>query len=195
MDLQTCVGFTYVWLFCLFFLVGLGFELRASHLQSRHTISWATPPVHFALIILEMGVSWTICPGWPRTEILPISTYQVTRITGVSHWWLACMWLLNCLAILPSGSQFSYLAYFKATLFCTVVVSSDAVEQISPHRFLAALCSLVHTVPLHGVQTVNPNPFGHIHCATQTKLFKLSDTFFSLVKWRLCEIKKYKVFS
>jgi hypothetical protein len=34
-----------------FLLVGLGFELRASHLESRHS----GPPVHFALVILKMG--------------------------------------------------------------------------------------------------------------------------------------------
>jgi hypothetical protein len=36
-----------------------------------------------------MGVSRTICPGWPRTEILPISASQGTRITGGRHWRLA----------------------------------------------------------------------------------------------------------
>jgi hypothetical protein len=41
----------------LFFLVGLGFELRALHLQSRCFVTSATPPVYFALAILEMGVS------------------------------------------------------------------------------------------------------------------------------------------
>jgi hypothetical protein len=40
-----------------FFLVGLGVEFRASHLQSRHCTTWATlPPLHFALVILEMGI-------------------------------------------------------------------------------------------------------------------------------------------
>jgi hypothetical protein len=32
------------------------FELGASHLQSRHSTTWATSPVHFAEVILEMGV-------------------------------------------------------------------------------------------------------------------------------------------
>jgi hypothetical protein len=36
------------------FLVGLEFELRASHLQIRHSTTLANPPVHFALVILEM---------------------------------------------------------------------------------------------------------------------------------------------
>jgi hypothetical protein len=46
-------------------------------------------PVHFALFILEMGVSQTICPGWPQIVNLPISAFQVARITGVSHQRLA----------------------------------------------------------------------------------------------------------
>jgi hypothetical protein len=44
------------WVFL--FLVGLGFELRASHLSH---IS-----VHFALVILEMAVSQTVCLDWPQ---------------------------------------------------------------------------------------------------------------------------------
>jgi hypothetical protein len=30
----------------------------------------------FALVILEMGVSWTVCPGWPQTTVLLISASQ-----------------------------------------------------------------------------------------------------------------------
>jgi hypothetical protein len=36
-------------------LMGLEFELRALHLQSKCSITGATPPVCFALVILEMG--------------------------------------------------------------------------------------------------------------------------------------------
>jgi hypothetical protein len=35
------------------------------------------------------GVSQTICLGWPRTVILPISVSQVSRLTGMSCWHLA----------------------------------------------------------------------------------------------------------
>jgi hypothetical protein len=31
--------------------------------SSQLSTAWATPPVHFALIILVI-VSWTICPSW-----------------------------------------------------------------------------------------------------------------------------------
>jgi hypothetical protein len=62
------------------FLMRLRFELRASHLQTKHSTTWDTPPVHLGLIILEMGVSQTICEAWLWTAILLISASQVTRL-------------------------------------------------------------------------------------------------------------------
>jgi hypothetical protein len=53
--------------------------------------SLVTPPVHFALVILEMGVSLTICPAWPQTVILPISASHVARISGVNNQHLGCI--------------------------------------------------------------------------------------------------------
>jgi hypothetical protein len=47
-----------IWVCCC--CCDCGFELRTSHLQSRCSIAQATPLVHFAMVILEMGVSWTI---------------------------------------------------------------------------------------------------------------------------------------
>jgi hypothetical protein len=66
------------------FFVGLEFEFRALGLQSKRSTAWATPPVHFALVVLEMGVSGTIYLGWSPTPILPISASQVAKITGMS---------------------------------------------------------------------------------------------------------------
>jgi hypothetical protein len=61
------------------------FELRALHLQSRCSIAWATHPVHFVLVILEMGSCELF--GW--TDLKPqfsgISASQVARTTVVSH--------------------------------------------------------------------------------------------------------------
>jgi hypothetical protein len=37
------------------FLMGMKFQVRASHLQSRRSITRASPAFHFALVILEMG--------------------------------------------------------------------------------------------------------------------------------------------
>jgi hypothetical protein len=42
----------------------------------------------FALIILDMGVSRTICLSWHRTWIL-ISASQVGKIVSVNHGYLA----------------------------------------------------------------------------------------------------------
>jgi hypothetical protein len=75
--------------------VGLGFELRALSLQSRHSTAWATPPVHFALVILKMGSCELFPPGWPQITILLISASQVAKIAGRSHWHLAPHSLLH----------------------------------------------------------------------------------------------------
>jgi hypothetical protein len=40
--------------FYFFFLVELGFELKALHFQSRSSATWATPSVYISLVILEM---------------------------------------------------------------------------------------------------------------------------------------------
>jgi hypothetical protein len=66
---------------------GLNWELRtckAGALTLSHTSStfWS---VYFDQFILEMGISRTICSGWPKATILLISAFQVARITGVHH--------------------------------------------------------------------------------------------------------------
>jgi hypothetical protein len=61
--------------FVCLFLVGLGFELRASYLQNRCCAAWPTPPVHY----FRNGVSGTICLHWPPTWI---SASQEARIKG-----------------------------------------------------------------------------------------------------------------
>jgi hypothetical protein len=53
------------------------------------------PPVHFALVTLEMVVSQTLCLDWPQTAILPISTSQVARITGMIHQHPATLYFLS----------------------------------------------------------------------------------------------------
>jgi hypothetical protein len=69
-----------------FFFMGLGFELRALHLQSSHFTDWTSSLVYFALVILEMRISKTICPGWPWAILLPILASQVAGSTCVRHW-------------------------------------------------------------------------------------------------------------
>jgi hypothetical protein len=68
-------------------LVRLGF--RTLYFQRRCSTAWAPSPVHFVLVTLEMGLSWTVYLGWSWTVVLPISASQVARIIDVSHWSLA----------------------------------------------------------------------------------------------------------
>jgi hypothetical protein len=64
------------------FLAGLGLK-SGPHLQSRHSATWAVPPVHFALVILEI---LEIRSGKLFAWIdLRVQSFQVARITGVSH--------------------------------------------------------------------------------------------------------------
>jgi hypothetical protein len=49
-------------LILLLFLVGLGFEFRASHFQSRHCTSWVTPPHLVLSSITRAMVSTTRTP-------------------------------------------------------------------------------------------------------------------------------------
>jgi hypothetical protein len=76
-------------LFFVVVVVVLGFELRASGLQSRHCTAWATSPVHFALVILDMESC--------KLFVFLISASQVARSTGMSHQHLLeiCFWMIK----------------------------------------------------------------------------------------------------
>jgi hypothetical protein len=58
--------------------VGLGFELRASCLQSKCSIAGDTPPVHFAMVIFRDGVlgkfAWLSLNHNPSGLSLPSSS-------------------------------------------------------------------------------------------------------------------------
>jgi hypothetical protein len=54
----------------------------AWHLQNRHS---STPPVHFALVVLEMGSYELFAQADLKPSILPIPAFQVTRIIDMSH--------------------------------------------------------------------------------------------------------------
>jgi hypothetical protein len=47
-----------------FFLVVLGFELKALRLLGRHSTTWAILPVLFCVEYFQNRISWTVCPGW-----------------------------------------------------------------------------------------------------------------------------------
>jgi hypothetical protein len=68
--------FLFCFYFCIFFLlVGLGFELRASNCQAKYFTTSATPLVHFALVILEIGshelFAWASLELWSSYLSLP----------------------------------------------------------------------------------------------------------------------------
>jgi hypothetical protein len=79
---------SFFFFFFFFFLEWVwSFGLRASCVRAKqalyHLIHVSNP---FCSGYFGDGVSRTICPGWPQTEILQISASQVVRITSVSHW-------------------------------------------------------------------------------------------------------------
>jgi hypothetical protein len=88
--------------FFFFLVVVLKFELRASHLLSRYSTTWVTPPALFCASYFWDRVSQTICLGWLQTKILLISASWVARIISVSH---------GHLAICFCGFYFIYLFF------------------------------------------------------------------------------------
>jgi hypothetical protein len=73
-------GIVLFYLFICLVVVGLGFVLAK---QVLCCMNHSNSP--FCSGYFGVGVSRTICPGWPQTMILPISASQVARITDVSH--------------------------------------------------------------------------------------------------------------
>jgi hypothetical protein len=65
------------------------FEFSASHLQSRYSITWATSPVHFALVILEIG-PWNYLFGLAFNHSPP-------DLSPTGSWDYKCE--LGCLAV------------------------------------------------------------------------------------------------
>jgi hypothetical protein len=68
---------TQLFFFCcclfIYFLMALGFELRASRLLGRHSTTWATHPAHFCVGYFPDRVLQTACLGWLWAMILLIS--------------------------------------------------------------------------------------------------------------------------
>jgi hypothetical protein len=60
------------------------FELRALRLLGRHSMSCTTPPVLFALVILELGPCFL--PRWAWTVVLYFTLPAVTGIIVMHHY-------------------------------------------------------------------------------------------------------------
>jgi hypothetical protein len=70
---------------------------------------------------LEMEASQMICLGWPWTTIIPISVPQVARITDVSHWHLAQLYLYASF----THTQYTEMGYIlKGLCFYTLYLSN-----------------------------------------------------------------------
>jgi hypothetical protein len=66
--------------------VGLGFELRVSRLQSRRSTAWVTSPVHFALVILEMGRWGGSCELFAPAGLEPWSSWSQPQAWANRTW-------------------------------------------------------------------------------------------------------------
>jgi hypothetical protein len=81
--------------FCFGLVFGsMGFELRASHLLSRHPTTWTTPPACSGYF--GGGVLQTISLSWCQTTILLISASQITRVTNINQWHQVQVRFLKC---------------------------------------------------------------------------------------------------
>jgi hypothetical protein len=92
----------------IFLLLGLGFELRASYLQSSHFTAWATHLVHLGLAILEMGSHKLF--AWDDLKLQSFRS-QVAKITDVSHQHLVSWKILSQ----PSQLWFSVYKILRGT--------------------------------------------------------------------------------
>jgi hypothetical protein len=137
-----------------FFLVEPGFKHRTSCLQSRSSITWNTPPAYFALVILEMGVSQTICPDWPQTKILPILASQVAKVTGMNHQH-------------PAITQFENWENPQQTLFNSVskVLRTFSVLSWVNSEFSLLIVCLVHVYIYLYIMRTHTHTHTHKHRA------------------------------
>jgi hypothetical protein len=109
---------------------GLGFELRASRLQSMCSTAWVTPLSPFCSSCLGDRVSWTTCLGWPQTSILPIAAFQVARIIGL---------------------RYQHLAVTDSLLVCSTLPLPKSTSRCAPHgqQLYLVLWLLLHCLALY----------------------------------------------
>jgi hypothetical protein len=78
-----CAGYIFAfvqWLYIFIFLRYFDLDFG----NSRCCAAWAMPPLHLALVMLEMGLL-NYFPTWLWTSVLPVSASWVAGIIGVSH--------------------------------------------------------------------------------------------------------------
>jgi hypothetical protein len=78
---------------------------------SASCVAGMTGTCHHAQILVEMGVSWIFCTGWPQMAIFPISASYVAKIIGMSHWCLAKLLIFCFLILYLASSPNSWIFY------------------------------------------------------------------------------------
>jgi hypothetical protein len=118
---------------CLFLLVVLGFEYRASPLLgSVYHVSYSFSLFLCVCWVFSRQGSWTICLGWLQTVILLISSSWIARISGMSHWIpaYACFWWTYLMVFLMGGNArinetlvwSSILQFFFVDRLCKIIL-------------------------------------------------------------------------
>jgi hypothetical protein len=98
--------FGLVWFWWVF--GGTGVWTQGFVLVSRYSTTWAILPVHFALVVLEIGsralfagLAWNLSP--------PILDFQAVRITSISHQGLAL-----CVIFEQQNNPFNWVWWWHA---------------------------------------------------------------------------------
>jgi hypothetical protein len=100
---HTSITYKYKYIFSLFFLAVLVFELRASHLLSKHSTTWATPPARMNFLRQgfpvkpRLALNLLCSPGWPGIYKFPASVSPGAGNTDMYHhvWLISDFSMLN----------------------------------------------------------------------------------------------------
>jgi hypothetical protein len=111
-------------LICLFFIwLGWGFELRVSHLISKHSTTWVRLPALFCMGYFRGRILRTTFPRWLQIMIPLISAFWIARITDMSH---------RHLALLPFFITVPPCLGFETSVSCSIYLSGV----FFPHFFV-----------------------------------------------------------
>jgi hypothetical protein len=117
-------------------LLGLGLEIRASHLfqackAGALSLEHIFSPGYSGYF--RDGVPWTVCSDWPQTTIHLISASQEAKIIGVSHWCLPgsmeyLFLSLQCQFVTLRLKWISYKQYFLGSCFLNLFQHSVSFD-------------------------------------------------------------------
>jgi hypothetical protein len=114
-------------------MLGLGWLGPRSYLHVLHGWNDSPMPPSPALLV-EMGISRTFSLGWLWAKILPISTSQTARITGVSHYsWLngsikSNQTLKLIFLLLLTGLKVATTTYWRVENYLKMLITDTQVN-------------------------------------------------------------------